>query len=143
VRHTEPFLLAYKQWRWVTVQQDQGWIQHAASGMCLQHASDDLQNVSLQKCVENKRSQEWTHLDARISPVEADWLCLTTVANDSSQLRTDVYLGIDCTSPSSGWVLLPDGLLQSYVPSLPDQHLDAEEGLCLAARSEGRYNIGP
>jgi hypothetical protein len=111
--------------------------------MCLQqHVIGHLQNVSLQKCVENKQSQLWTHLGARISPVEADRLCLTTVASDSSQLRTDVHLSIDCTSPSSGWILLPDGLLRSNVPSLPDKHLDAEEGLCLAARSEGRYNNG-
>jgi Fibronectin type III-like domain len=144
VPHTEQFLLAYKQWQWVTtVQQDQGWIQHTASGMCLQqHVIGHLQNVSLQKCVENKQSQLWTHLGARISPVETDRLCLTTVASDSSQLRTDVHLSIDCTSPSSGWILLPDGLLRSNVPSLPDKHLDAEEGLCLAARSEGRYNNG-
>jgi len=142
VRHTEPFLLAYKQWEWVTVLDDQGRIQHIASGMCLQHDAT-LHEVSLGKCIEEKWSQVWSFLDSRISPLEAGWLCLTTSSVDSSQLRTQVYLSTDCSSPYSGWSFRKsEGFLQSHVPINPDSPFSSEEGLCLAARSEGRYNFG-
>ena len=131
IPHTETFLTAYKQWKWLNRR-----LQHVASKMCLTYDSTSM-IVNLQSC--EKLNQLWIHNeDGMLQPKTHRELCLRTVAHAADQLRMPATLSDKCVFANGLWNFTADGLLRSLVRdgNAPPQ----QQGLCLAARSEGRFN---
>lgn len=131
VPHTESFLTAYKNWKWVARR-----LQHVASKMCLTYDPTSM-TVNLQSC--DKAHQKWKHdEDGLIRPKTTLGVCLLAMAHTADQLRMPVKLSDQCSFANAQWTMTQDGLLRSMVHD--GNAPSAQEGLCLAARSEGRFN---
>jgi hypothetical protein len=94
-------------------------------------------DVYLQSC--DKPHQSWNlGSDGMIKPKTVRGVCLLATAHAADQLRMPVKLSNQCSFANALWSMTEDGLVHSMVRdgSAPS----AQEGLCLAARSEGRFN---
>jgi hypothetical protein len=140
--HTEAFLMAYKEWQWV---HEHHWLQHVASKKCLTftNSTKTAATVNLQQCQKKFRHQEWHHWEGRIHPQLDLHFCLVATATNSSQLRRPIGVSRKCSDAHSHhaakWNLTEDGLLHNLL-SKGRSARPEQQGLCMAARAEGRFN---
>jgi hypothetical protein len=93
--------------------------------------------VNLQSC--EKPNQLWIYnKNGMLQPKTHRDLCLHTMAHAADQLRMPAELSEECVFDNALWNFTDDGLLRSMVRDGNAPH--QQEGLCLAARSEGRFN---
>ena len=144
VPHTEAFVLAYKVWDMVGSAGNNSRIVHRASGRCLSlNATTSF--TELRACDASSGAQAWRYDEAQhsITPSVTSGRCLATSATTSTQLRRNVTVGTSCTGASAHWTIEPGtGFIRSNVPCDATWPLSCDAGLCLAARTEGIYNIG-
>jgi xylan 1,4-beta-xylosidase len=131
IPHTESFLTAYKHWRIWNRR-----LQHVESKMCLTYDVSSM-TVYLRSC--DMHNQLWIFKpDGLILPKTNRKLCLRADAHSADQLRLPVKLSATCYFANAQWTLEDDGFLRSHIeygnPPL------GQQGLCLAARSEGKFN---
>ena len=161
VPHTEDFVVAYKVWDVVELggaaeagggassggggssQGNVSRVVHRASGRCLSlDAATSF--TELRTCNASSAAQAWRHNAAQrsIAPSSGGG-CLATSATASTQLRRNVTVAACSAAAAQKWTIEPStGFIRSNVPCDAVWPLSCEAGLCLAARTEGIYNVG-
>ena len=133
-RHTEPFLLAYKQWRWNV---ETGSLIHVNSGRCLAVNPSTLGAV-VQTCDGENSWQQWHYDSLRFWLKSKPEQCLFSASVDAQQVRSRVFLSKQCKQAESQWEIAKNGWVRLRVPQ--GQTWTEQEGLCLALRAEGIFN---
>lgn len=136
ISHTERFLVQYKQWEWVA---SKAQIRHKASSMCLTARSDD--SVALSNC--SATTSKWI-FDASARTFKTAGRCLTTAAISTGMLRVSVTMSSECDTVSSTWSYdHASGFIKSLITNstgVDTPYAAGRSPLCLALRSEGKFN---
>jgi len=146
IPHTEEFLVDYKQFEWIATS---GEIRHLPSGMCLTGGNVDSV-AHLFNCSSTlSNTQKWVYSATKKTfSLASSGGCLVTFASSTGQLRVNLTVtsAVACATPtpSMQWVYQPvSQMVQSAITnrSMSNPDFDGQSPLCLAARSEGKFNV--
>ena len=145
IPHTEAFLVAYKQFQWTATS---GEIRHVSSGMCLTGVNVDSVAHLFNCSGALSSTQKWTYSTAKKTFSLASGGCLVTSATSTGQLRVNLTVASAAAcatpTPSMQWMYRPASqMIESGITnrSMSNPDFDGQSPLCLAARSEGKFNV--